>query len=248
MEQKKWTSQEVEFLEDSWGSIPLDKICKKLDRSSKAVCAKASRLGLGNMLDSIDCITAKHLGNSLGICSKTVVKWINEKGLKAKHTSLTGKRMNWLINVNDFWKWAEDNQDLINLYKLEENELGKEPQWVKEKRKRDYKFRRNEKRYSKADDEAIKRNYGVMEAKEIGQLIGRTSNSVRRRAARLGLDRKRIAITWTEKEVIYMVKAKARGQTYEEISIELGRSFGSIKNKYREFIDKGLKACGYSGL
>ena len=246
--QKKWTSEEVEYLENSWGIIPLAKISKKLGRSNKAVSTKAGRLGLGKALDNTDHVTAKHIAKALGICAKTVVRWINDEELPAKHIALGKVRKNWLINIDDFWKWAENNQHLINLYKLEENILGKEPQWAKEKRKRDYRFRKREKKYSKAEDEEIIRNYGVIEAKEIAQALGRTPVSVRRRASRLNLDKKKIGIPWTEEEVIFMVKAKSRGQTYDEISIELGRTFSSVKNKYRDVIDKGLKACGYSGL
>lgn len=39
-----------------------------------------------------------------------------------------------VIKIDEFWDWAEKNKEVVRFNKLEENALGKEPKWVKEKR------------------------------------------------------------------------------------------------------------------
>lgn len=38
-----------------------------------------------------------------------------------------------VINLDEFWKWAEKNRTIIDFSQLEENVLGKEPEWLKDK-------------------------------------------------------------------------------------------------------------------
>ena len=44
-----------------------------------------------------------------------------------------------MVDMRKFWEWAEENKKQLNFAKFEKGALGKEPDWVDEKRKLDYK-------------------------------------------------------------------------------------------------------------
>ena len=45
-------------------------------------------------------------------------------------TLKTEQRKFYMVNIDKFWKWAEENQDMIDIAKIEPLTLGKEPEWV----------------------------------------------------------------------------------------------------------------------
>ena len=49
-----WTKEEIEFLQDKWGSMNVKTIAKNLNRSVDAVMLKKNRLGLGRFTESGD--------------------------------------------------------------------------------------------------------------------------------------------------------------------------------------------------
>ena len=54
---KKWTQEELDFLEEKWGVLSKKLIAKKLNRSLNSVIVKAVRLGLGGYINARDEIT-----------------------------------------------------------------------------------------------------------------------------------------------------------------------------------------------
>lgn len=46
-----------------------------------------------------------------------------------------------VIDIDAFWKWAEDNKSILDFSRFEKYGLGAEPDWVDVKRKADYKKR-----------------------------------------------------------------------------------------------------------
>ena len=41
-----------------------------------------------------------------------------------------------VVDIEDFWKWAEQNKSLLNFSKMQPYCFGAEPDWVKVKRER----------------------------------------------------------------------------------------------------------------
>lgn len=61
MRNKTWTKQEQEYLIEKWGTLPIKRIAKNLNRTELAVINKADRLHLGAFLASGDYITYNEL-------------------------------------------------------------------------------------------------------------------------------------------------------------------------------------------
>lgn len=59
-------------------------------------------------------------------------------GIPAVLMSMHNNRPVMMIRIDDFWKWAEKHQDLLDFSNYELNMLGAEPSWVPVKRRRDF--------------------------------------------------------------------------------------------------------------
>ena len=74
---RKWTQEELDFLEEKWGILSKNLIAKKLNRSLNSVIVKAVRLGLGGYINARDEITLNLLINTLGY--KNSYSWVSKK-------------------------------------------------------------------------------------------------------------------------------------------------------------------------
>jgi hypothetical protein len=163
------------------------------------------------------------------------------------------------VYIEDFWKWAEKNQDLLDFSRFEENALGKEPAWVKEKRKIDYQYSRriSTDPWTPTEDAKLIRllkqqKYGYQ---ELSKILGRTSGAIQRRCCDLKIPDRPVKADnhneWTDEELdtlSYMIK---KGYRYPDIADRIGRSDKAIRglvfrcyltenlDKVREYIGKG---------
>lgn len=67
-----WTEEEIQYLEDRWGSVSIKGIAKNIDRSVNAVKLKANRLGLGDARMHYDGITINQLSLALDVSYSTI--------------------------------------------------------------------------------------------------------------------------------------------------------------------------------
>ena len=141
-------------------SIPT--IAKRMNRSEAAIRVRAQRLGLGAHIAASEFITFNVLIKELGLSGKgngSCYSWALEKfqkcGLKI-HTHRVQNNTFKMVDIEEFWEFAEKNRHLFDFSRLEENVLGAEPAWVKVKRAEDYKRARMVKtksvRWTEADD------------------------------------------------------------------------------------------------
>lgn len=136
---RRWTKEEIEFLDENWGTRSVAYLAEKLERSQEAVSLKAYRLGYNCMLESGDYVTFCQLLNVLGYdASNTYAQksWILNRGCPVKYKKVKTFRFR-IIYISDFWQWAERNQYFLDFSSFEENVLGAEPEWAKRKRKND---------------------------------------------------------------------------------------------------------------
>ncbi|APQ96963.1 hypothetical protein [Clostridium botulinum] len=239
-----WTEEEEEYLQSRYGKTTLKRIAKKLGRSENAIEIKAGRLGLSSALEATGELTAAELAEIFKIDSHVIVnRWIKNKGLKAQYKAIKFTRKFWRIKIEDFWKWAEDNKEIINFSKLERNILGKEPSWVNIERKKDFKEKpkRQHQFWNELEDRKLKNLWKSSKSiKEIAEILNRSSSSVRHRSKRLGLKpNKKVNIPWTNEEVNTVIRMKKNGALDKEIAWELGRSTGNISWKRKELIKQG---------
>lgn len=141
---KEWTRKEEQYLIENWGMVSISTIAKKLGRSENAVIVRKDRLGLGAFLESGDYVTWNQLQHTIGCkggSSYKMKSWVANRGFPI-HTKRVNNNSFKIVYLDEWWIWAEKNRDLLDFSKFEENSLGLEPDWVKEKRKHDFEDRR----------------------------------------------------------------------------------------------------------
>lgn len=187
---RAWSQKEIEYLQEKWGYISVSAIAKKLGRTETAVILKAKRLGLGSAYTSGEYINANQIAELLKIDRHTVTDyWIARCGLKAQKRVMRKKFAMWLVKFDEFVKWLKENQDKWDSRKLELFALGKEPEWLKEKRERDKKIpKRRFQKWTKAEDRELIRLFKAgYRHREIGEILGRSRNAVEKRLSRLDI-------------------------------------------------------------
>lgn len=130
-----WTSEEETLVSDLWGTEPIEKIAKKLNRTVSSVRNKASQLGLGSQIkNNYDGLKISTIAELLNTGIETIsINWV-ALGLKIKNRSITESTSYFYVEINDLLEFLEKNQNIWDSRVLEKNILGKEPDWLKQKR------------------------------------------------------------------------------------------------------------------
>lgn len=242
---RAWTPEEIEILRESWGNTSIPGIAKRLNRTEDAIKVKVVRLKLGKFLDNnrngrIAFSTfAKALGhqNSNGYMK---ISWAQNRGLPL-HRQIRHKQVFEMVDIDEFWEWAERNQSFIDFSGFERHVLGVEPEWVEKKRQRDISKIGNWKvknvEWTKDEDERLltylkeyKYNW-----EELSVKMHRTCGAIQRRICVLGCKerplRKNAHEKWTEKQLEMLNSMILSGSNYQEMQTEIGKSEKAIRGK-----------------
>lgn len=239
-----WTREEMDLLESRWGTHSIARLSTMLKRTKGAILKKARKMNLGGCYGGDDrltfCKLIKVITPNTGYRS-TIAKLLKKGGLPTKSIQLR-KRVVRVVNLDDFWKWAEKNKELINWSNVTENVLGKEPSWVKERRRIDFLNhklnRRNlRKRWTTQEDEQLR--YLITTGKPVGVIadkLDRTETGIRRRCwdLYLPLPPKEAVKPWSEQDVQKAVLMKAEGYHISVIAKAIGRSENSVYGKLND--------------
>ncbi len=133
-----WTEEEETLLSDLWGTKSFEYIAKKLNRTVSSIKNKAFLLGLGSAMENnYNGLTIRDISDLLGIDINTVsVGWVS-LGLKYQVQTVTNAKSYRYVEIKDLYDFLEANQNIWDSRNLERNILGAEPEWLKEKRKKD---------------------------------------------------------------------------------------------------------------
>lgn len=201
---KHWTDEEIEYLDTHWGSMSIPSIAKNLGRSVSAVKLKAGRLGYTRHIHSGQLITLNMFADAINK-SYSVIKttWIKQ-GLPVKYRKSVNRKYR-MIDIDDFWGWAEQHKGIIDFSQIEENILGKEPEWVKEARHISFRSRRSTKKWTSADDTKLKLMLSQYKYTyfDIAKELNRTEGAVKRRIFDLKLKQRPLRADvrkWTNDE------------------------------------------------
>ena len=184
---RKWSQADIEYLEEKWGYVSIDRIASTLNRTKTAIQIKAKRLKLGGAREAGEFLTACKASKLLGVERHVIIDYWIPKGLKAKKQNRTGDAFMWYIKISDLSKWLKNNQDKWDSRRMELFALGEEPEWLIEKRERDRSLPRIRfAKYTKEEDSIIKsmHNLGFTYI-QIAERINRSSGSVERRLSRI---------------------------------------------------------------
>lgn len=235
----KWTQEEEYYLQDKWGEVSIKGLAKTLGRSENAIIVRAQRMGLGAHLHADSRVTANQLmkavygGRQQG--GWTMNRWI-ENGLPIKKQLVKNSRFK-VIDIDDFWKWAEQNKDIVNFSQMEENVLGKEPEWVKQKRRIDIREKFKKTPWTPTEDKKLIQLLDKYEYTydDLCKALNRTEGAIKRRIITLGLTQRPIRNYdrhWTDEETEKLLIMKSKGHCWEEIGRELNRSGSAVRGKY----------------
>jgi DNA-directed RNA polymerase specialized sigma24 family protein len=184
---RKWTAEEEELLLKNYGEIPVYKIEKKLGR--KRIMRKIEKENLGYVTEYQGAITAHKLAKTLNVDAHTVLNWIRTKELPHTKKILKYKKEYLLINIPDFWLWAEQNKQYVPFHKIERHALIPEPKWLEEEIKKCILNtpRRQRKSWSNEEDsQLLYLKYRLqLSNKEIAGRLHRTTIAVERRLNKL---------------------------------------------------------------
>src|SRR5699024_4637563 len=241
---RTWTKEEVNYLEDKWGVIAIDSIASNLNRSVSSVQNKSQRIGLGDPLTHIDGITISQLSQVLNKHYGILENWIKKYNFPARQKRVTLEKQVSFVYYNEFWKWADDNKQMLDFARLERLSLGPEPDWVEVKRKADeikliHRPQPHNTAWSKSDIEnlkfLLKRNKYTYP--EISNELKRSEGAIKRKISELNLNMKPVSLNnhnpYSEDEVVKIKKLVNKGYCFTEIARRLNnnRSASGVRGK-----------------
>lgn len=236
-----WTTEEDHYLEDKVGKLKLETIAKHLNRTVNAVSCRIERLGISNTKLESGKITGAELAYACGVDPHTVYDyWIPKKGLPARRKTTNLKAKFWLIDIKEFWDWAEQNKGIIDFTRIDEYSLLPHPEWVELEQQRDYKKIPKRKRVAWTDKEEqqVIRMVGDSYSKQaIAEKLNRSEMAIQRKISKLRQENKipfeKINLRWTDEELKIMLDLENQGFADEVIAEELGREPYHIRDKRR---------------
>lgn len=248
---RNWTKEEIEYLQDHYGQLSYGALAKNLNRSVTAIRVRADRLSLGAFLDSGEYVTFNQLRIALGItggCGYVMTSWVKNRGFPMHYKRVNENRFK-VVYIDEFWEWAEKNQDLLDFSNFEEYNLGAEPEWVKRKRKLDFETSRKYKKtpWTKTEDKELKRLVLLHKYTyaEISKKICRTCGAIQKRLCDLGIMDRPVRASnhnpWSDDDLQFLGELIKQGYNYDLIAEEIGRSSKAIRGLvYRYYITENL--------
>lgn len=242
---KTWTPEDEEYLREAWGRVSIPGIAKHLDRTVNAIKVRAAKLGLGAVLANGDYVTFNQLmltltGNSQSY-SYQMKSWVENRGLPVRTQRVD--RCTWrVVYLDEFWAWAEQHRNFIDFSKLEPLALGKEPDWVPEQRRKDYRAFALQRKDPWTPDEDSRlicllklHKYGYA---ELSEKLQRSEGAIIRRCRDLGLkerpvraDNRGANATWTDAHFQVLADGIRHGDHYPTIGRKIGKSEKAVRGK-----------------
>mgnify|MGYP000919100084 CR=1 FL=1 len=249
---RNWTADEIDYLESNWGTVSIPCICQKLNRSENAIIVRARRLGLGAFLDNGDYVTFNQLRLALGITGGgryMLTSWIKNRNFPVKN-KLCNKNRFRIVYLHDFWKWAYENQAFLDFSRFKKYALGEEPDWVQQKRSRDFQKAITYKNtpWTKQEDDRLKHLLSLQKYSytEISKMLMRTVGAIQKRCSDLKIKERPVKADnhnlWTEQQINTLSSLIKSGYNYEAIHNQIpDKSVKAIRGFiYRFYVTESL--------
>ena len=249
---RNWTQAERDQLSEEWGMYSVGTLAKRLNRSENGIIVMAQRLNLGAHIRSSDLISLNQLFKALGTPHDYSYRRdkLEELGLKVHRRKVKNNSFR-MVDIGEFWVFAEKNRHLFDFSRMEENALGAEPDWVKAKRSEDFKRRRSVKPHNAiwtaAEDRELERLLRMYRYTwpEIAERLHRSEGAIQRRVNDLGLKERPIKadnhVRWTDEELNTVSEMIKAGSNYENISRVIGKSAKAIRSRvYNMYLTENL--------
>lgn len=234
--QNVWTPEEEALLEDTWGCYSIETIAKNLEKTPEAIRKKVTQKKLGPAFEANgQYLKVSEIENILNVSGDRIRKNWFKKGLKVHKVKISEKKRIYGIKIADLFTFLEQHQDYFDARFLEENILGPEPEWLKNKRKQDFKNPPPEYRIWQ-DNEIKILTFLLSKGKsyrEIGTKINRSVGAVKAKTLELELGLSRI---WSEEEYKVLKENFIKGsqKNYNDLALELGRGYYGVAKKCKK--------------
>lgn len=247
---KKWSEEDIRYLDENWGRRPVESICQKLGRSENAINIKVNKMGLGAFLNRDEYITYSQLLMYLGttVSNYKSTSWIKNRDFPVKYKKVNKKKFR-IVYLDDFWKWASEYRHFIDWTKVKKECLGKEPDWLIE-------LRRNQKEtqyklittsWTKTEDSRLKRlieshQYNYL---DLTKILKRSAGAIERRLYKLNIKARPVKpnnhIKYSESEKRLIREMVLDNKTYLQISELVNKSDKAIRGYlYRTYGTENL--------
>ena len=242
LRKRNWTEKEIEFLTEAWGNKSVPLIASHLNRSVEAVKQKAGKLNLGSFLEAGErYVTLNFLLSSIGYTgdlSYAKISFVKNRGLPLHKKKVHMNKFD-VVYLDEWWKWAEENQSFLDFSKFEKFALGPEPEWAEKKRKRDIQKKINftNKPWTELEDKLLRRYLyeGKYSVSQISKKLGRTAGAIQKRRNDLGIKQSPVKadnhVKWTDAEWAMLADMIKSGYDYEIMSDRLGKSSKAIRGR-----------------
>lgn len=248
---RNWTKEEEEYLVEKWGTVSVKTLAKTLNRSENAIIVRKGRLGLKAFLESGDYVTWNQLMLAFGITGGNgykITSWVKNRGFPV-HTKRVNNNSFRIVYLEEWWEWAEKNRDFLDFSRFEENVLGVEPDWVKEKRKHDVekagKYVTTP--WTKTEDEKLRRLVAKQKYSydELSKMMRRTNGAIQRRLCDLGVKDRPVKadnhIRWMEEDFRKLGELIKAGYGYDLIAENIGKSSKAVRGRvYQMYLTENL--------
>ena len=267
--EKTWTKQEIDYLKENWGARSVGALAKTLKRTENAVKLRASRLKLGPHLAADGRISLQQL--YIAIYGSTAgggysMHRLIDAGIPFKKHRI-GKSTVRVINMEDFWKWAEENKHMLDFSRFEPLVLGVEPGWVEIKRKLDFEKRQrtgpHNKKWTQFEEAKLRQMLKAYKYtySDLSKELSRSEGAIKRRILALGIKERPLrnpVRPWTDEEVGILLDLREQGYDWSQIGERLGRTALTVRGKYerlqnpkwttREYRDNRTSRQSYNGI
>ncbi len=135
---RKWTKEEETQLSDLWGSKSIESIAKILNRTESSIINRVHVLGLGSQIENnYDGLRIQEIADIFQVNRNVILtSWVS-LGLKISFRKRSNQSIYSYVQIDDLYSFLEVNQNIWDSRNLEKNMLGTEPEWLKEKRRKD---------------------------------------------------------------------------------------------------------------
>lgn len=250
---KNWTQEEKDYLAENWGTVSINGLCRHLGRSVNGILCMKNRLGLGAFLDSGDYVTFYQLCRAIGASkggSYRKISYIENRGFPVREKQVGTTKFR-IVYLEDFWEWAEKNQDFLDFAKFEENALGAEPAWAKAKRRNDHKKKQTvvTTPWTPAEDARLQRMYEACTwyLSDAAKKLRRSEGAISRRIHDIGIAGEGKFIKhnnhdeWTPEQIRILSACIREGKRYEDAADLTGKTVKGIRGYvYRTYLTENL--------
>lgn len=254
---RNWTQAERDQLSEEWGMYSIGTLAKRLNRSEGGIIVMANRLNLGAHIRSSDLISLNQLFKVLGTPHDYSYRRdkLEELGLKVHRHKVKNNSFR-MVDIGEFWEFAEKNRHLFDFSRMEPYALGAEPEWVASKRSEDFKRRMAVKPHNAAWTEAEDRELLRLLRQfrytypEIAERLHRSEGAIQRRMQDLHIKERPLKadnhVLWTEDELDTVVEMIKAGSNYENISRVIDKSVKAIRGKvYNMYLTENLNKVAH---